>query len=280
MLSPAPQSTPHGNSAHPRQLAVFFVLAFVIAWAVWIPLLTTSWLPRQIAFLGLFAPAIAALLTAAFFEGSGSLRRLLQRLFAVHFPWRWAALSAAIMPAIYFVAISLVRVLQRGKTEPLFAKNSPLFILTAFVWLVFVTSGEELGWRGYALPRLLATTPRILPVSLGLGLVWGAWHLPLYLIPGQSAFPIPLFLVFTTILSVLYSLMFLRTGGSLIPALLLHAGTDVAPRIFQLGNLPWTFWLVVDLCLAVVVATLCITMRRQLASGAPTPTEDRPPPQL
>lgn len=246
------------------QLLTFFAATFLIAWGAWIPLFVTPHVPRQVAFVGLFAPAFAGLMTASIYGGRGSVREIIQRISIVSFSQEWALLSALIMPAIYFAALGVLRVLHPGGTVPLFAGNSPFFITAGFIWLVFVTSGEEVGWRGFALPRLLQCSNRPVLISIGFGFVWGLWHLPLYLLPGQSAFPLPLFLIFTSVQGVLYTVIFIRTKGSLVPAVLLHAGTDIAPRVFQLSHLPVVFWGVVDLMLALVTTGLVLGMRKKL----------------
>jgi membrane protease YdiL (CAAX protease family) len=73
-------------------------------------------------------------------------------------------------------------------------------------------------------------------------------------------------LIFTSLQSVLYTVVFIRTKGSLLPALLLHAGTDIAPRVFQLTRLPTSFWLIVDLTLGLAVTALLLGLRRQISS--------------
>ncbi|UWZ82354.1 CPBP family intramembrane glutamic endopeptidase [Occallatibacter riparius] len=254
---------PSGRARITAQLVTFFTASFLLAWAAWIPVIKRPSLPSQLAFIGLFAPALAGLLTAALFGGAPAVRQVMRRLRIVAFPLRWALLAAFIMPAIYFAAVLALRASRSAGTGALFIGNSPLFILAAFLWLLFVNAGEEIGWRGFALPQLLALYNRPVLVSLALGLIWGIWHMPLYLLPGQSAFPFPLFLIFTCVQSVLYALLFLRTKGSLLPALLLHAGTDIAPRIFQLTLVPPAFWMVVDGLLAVVVTVLVVALRDQ-----------------
>jgi uncharacterized protein len=263
-IAPSAISARAGGARIRVQLLTYFAATFLIAWAAWIPLFKRPSLPSQFAFIGLFAPALAALTTAAVWGGMRGVRDIVRRLTIFKFPLRWALLSALIMPAIYLIAIAAIRVLKLGRTEPLLAGNSPLFVVAGFTWLLLITSGEELGWRGFALPRLLECTDRVIPVSLGLGVIWGLWHLPMYLLPGQSAFPIPLFVIFTSLQSVLYTLVFLKTRGSLLPALMLHAGTDMAPRIFQLARLPVAFWLIVDVTLGLVVTGMVIGMRGEL----------------
>ena len=80
--------------------------------------------------------------------------------------------------------------------------------------------GEEPGWRGFALPRLLASRSP-LAASLILGALVAGWHAPLFLtgLYGQ----VPLRVLFMVTTSVLYTLLFTGTGGSVLLAMLFHA---------------------------------------------------------
>lgn len=88
---------------------------------------------------------------------------------------------------------------------------------------------EELGWRGFALPRLLDrwSSRR---ASLVLGVAWACWHLPLYAIDagGQERAPLAAFLISVVAMSVLYTWFWAATSGSLLIALLLHSATNTA----------------------------------------------------
>jgi uncharacterized protein len=88
--------------------------------------------------------------------------------------------------------------------------------------------GEELGWRGFALPQLLARrTP--LTASLVLGLVWAAWHLPLLWTAGAVLHDQPPWLLVLDVVAkaVLFTWVFLHTRGSVLIAVLFHASLNV-----------------------------------------------------
>ena len=80
--------------------------------------------------------------------------------------------------------------------------------------------GEELGLRGFALPRLQA---RMSPfrASVIIGILWAAWHLPVLL--GRDVVSIAAFLLLAFVLSFIFTWLFNSSGGSLIPVLLFHA---------------------------------------------------------
>ena len=91
----------------------------------------------------------------------------------------------------------------------------------------WVQAGEEIGWRGYALPRL-SERFGLAPASIILGILWATWHLPLFFfygsdIRGQS---FPLYLLQVTAVSVAMAWLYWRTGGSLLLVMLLHAAVN------------------------------------------------------
>ena len=114
---------------------------------------------------------------------------------------------------------------------------------------------EELGWRGFALPMLQR---RFAPVwsSLILGLVWGFWHLPAFLLSGtqQSAWSFTPFLAGTVAISVIATALFNASRGSILLAAVLH---------FQLMNPIWPDAQPYDSVLLAVVAVLVLGIRPQ-----------------
>jgi len=91
-----------------------------------------------------------------------------------------------------------------------------------------VQAGEEVGWRGYALPRLAERLG--LPwASVALGVIWACWHLRLFfLFDGADTFgqSFPVYLLSVTALSVAMAWLYWRTGASLLATMLLHAAVN------------------------------------------------------
>ena len=88
--------------------------------------------------------------------------------------------------------------------------------------------GEELGWRGFALP-LLQRERSALGVSLVLGAIWGLWHFPLYLV-GTDIRPLSIFPAFVLAViatSVICTWLYNSTGGSLLIVVLFHAASNL-----------------------------------------------------
>jgi hypothetical protein len=104
--------------------------------------------------------------------------------------------------------------------------------------------GEEFGWRGYALPRLLDGWSA-LGASLILGAFWVVWHLPLFFIPGspQAQMPFWPFAASTTALAVIYTWVHVHVKGIVFAALLLHTTGNLSANLFaplRDGGEGWT----------------------------------------
>src|SRR5215218_11124847 len=177
---------------HP--LASFFVLAYAISWLLWLPLVVSgddspTGLGFVLLLLGSLVPSAVAILLVAVLHGRAGVRKLLRRLLI----WR--------VGVGWWVAVVLLSTLALGAVglSVLFGGDSPDVTATIpgavvlFVIFIFPGSagGEELGWRGFALPQLQARRSA-LGASVVLGVAWGVWHLPLYL-TGADARPLSLF---------------------------------------------------------------------------------------
>ena len=250
------------------QLIVFFLLSFVIAWGTWIPSFLLPSFPKSISVIGLFAPAISALITAMLSSGKKGMSEILTRYFIFRFKPQWYILAIFLMPVIYLLAV-MINVSFFHYTSPIWTNLPAYFIVASFIWLMFINSGEEIGWRGFALPVLLQNCKNPIKASLLLGTVWGLWHLPLYLLPGQSSFPYILFLLLTIGLSFIYTFLFLATKGSLLSVIMLHAGTDVGARIFQLAHFTPTMYGTIDVLVYIVAGILIYFFKKSKASNLP-----------
>jgi membrane protease YdiL (CAAX protease family) len=140
------------------------------------------------------------------------------------------------MAAIKLAAALIYRVATGA--WPQFGRDSIIVMLAATLLSTAVLgqSGEELGWRGYALPRLAARFG-LGGASVILGLAWATWHLPLFYLHGAVTFgqSFPVYLAQVTALSVALAWLYWRTGGSLLLTMLMHAAInntkDIVPSI-------------------------------------------------
>src|SRR5918992_4619816 len=176
---------------HP--LITFFVLTYALAWILWIPLVVLrDTIPATpglvLVLLGSNVPSLLAIVLTAVVLGRGALRKLLGRLLIWRVDVRWY-LVVVVGPATLVGGIVAFNALLGG---PAISFNVPL--LAAVITLAFhifpgSALGEEIGWRGYALPRLQARRSA-LGASLVLGPIWALWHLPLWLTGAPGRTPI------------------------------------------------------------------------------------------
>ncbi|HSP61387.1 MAG TPA: CPBP family intramembrane glutamic endopeptidase, partial [Pyrinomonadaceae bacterium] len=106
--------------------------------------------------------------------------------------------------------------------------QEPVYIMAiATVFSTPVQAGEEIGWRGYALPRLSARLG-LSSASIALGVIWACWHLPFFFISGtdKSGQSFPVYLLGVTALSVAMAWLYWRTNGSLLLTMLMHAAVN------------------------------------------------------
>jgi membrane protease YdiL (CAAX protease family) len=221
-------------------LPVYFGLTFLLAWVLWYAATVLGGdSPNQFPFLpGTFAPGIVAVLLTARAEGAPGVRALLAPLFKWEVGARWYLFALLFMAAIKLSAAVVLRVTTGD--WPRFG-DTPIYVMlaaTLFSTVILGQSGEEVGWRGYALPRM-ATRLGLGPASLILGVIWALWHLPLFFIPGTSTTgqSFPLYLLQVTALSVAFGWLWWRTGGSLLLTMLLHAAVnntkDIVPSAVE-----------------------------------------------
>ena len=218
---------------HP--LIAFFVLAYALTWPL-IPLVSVSplW-----GFPALFGPATAAIVVAAVADGRAGLKDLLGRVVRWRVGARWYAVALG-LPVILALAAAGLHLALGARSSIEFGGLS---VLNFVVFVLIV--GEELGWRGYALPRLLARRSA-LAASLILGVLWGLWHLPTFFVPGapQHGLPITAFLLLTMAYSVLFTWIYLHTGGSVLLATLFHGAINLSQGLLLGGLDPArTYWL-------------------------------------
>lgn len=246
-----------------RQLAIYFLLAFIIAWGTWFPSFTHPDTLKLLSFVGLFGPAISALVVAYFINRKQGIKELLGRYKILNFKIGWYLFSVLFIPLLFIIALFTDNAFFHTKINNLLLPQSPLLIIASFFWLMIINSGEEIGWRGFALPKLQALSKNPIYASLILGIVWSTWHLPIYLVPGQSSIPLSLFFFFTIGLSFLYTVVFNQTGGSLMSVLLLHASTDVVPRILNIALFSSRTWFIFGLLVWLSAVILFVLFRKK-----------------
>lgn len=262
-----------GRLRDPHAL-IFFGLTLGAAYAIGLPLAAVS---HELAAGGLhgaaavalWTPALAALLLTSLQGGRRGVARLLRGLARWRVRRRWYAAALLIPFAINVSALAADAALG-GVVKPIPAPlpqdfsapslSVPLKYALLPVFLLAASLGEEIGWRGYALPRL-QERHGALAASLVIGLVWAVWHVPLFLAAGsaQSLIPFAWFVPHILAGSVLFTWLYAGTGGSLLLVTLFHAAMQTANLVIPVlpsergGSQPYGLAVVLTILLAATI---------------------------
>ena len=224
-----------------------------------------------------FGPTLAAIAVTAVL-GRASLKELLASLV------RWRVSPLWYLVALYGPALVAVAgaAAWYGPDALAYERLWPAIVTRylPFALLTLLTAApiqEELGWRGFALPRL----QRWLGPAAGtavLGAVWAAWHLPNVFFRGWDIATTALFLLATFLTAFPYTWLANHTRGSVPLAMLFHAGTNTSTRLVStlvpggaLASFEAASYAVLSLAYAALAATLLAATRSRLGApdGAP-----------
>jgi uncharacterized protein len=248
------------RQARTMRLAAFFIAAYALSWLIWIPQAAGV---QGLGVLTLLAGCVPSLMGVLFIyleSGKAGLERLFSRLTRWYLHWKWYLVALGGPVSIFLLALTANSLL--GGPTPQYL--DPAHIITrpgqwylgfvVFAWVfVFSALGEEIGWRGYALPHLTAYFGN-LRASLLLGIIWGFWHLPLFFIASNFHANIPFtwFLLQIVASSILYTWLIKQSRESLLIALLFHTAGNVAVGLLpvlpaDVGGSMTPLWLAVGL---------------------------------
>jgi uncharacterized protein len=282
-------------------LATFFVLACGISWLLWAPL----WLPafgvKQLPVipfqhaLGALGPIAAAFIVSALETGSAGPADLWRRMGL----WRgrivWLAIALFAPLAILALAIAAASLLDGVSVSMAgfgSSREFPQFSALMFLAYNIVSFGfgEEVGWRGFALPRLQARHSALVATLL-LTLAWALWHLPLFFYrPGYTEMGVAgvagwFFSLLTG--GVLLTWLYNESRGSILAVALFHAAVDVAftssastPSVVTGAGALITIW---GIAMLVIAGPRCLSrrgkMERLVKGGTVTGFVDRDGPR-
>ncbi len=220
---------------HP--VSIYFALTFAISWGGFILVVGPGGFPGTkeqfgtlfpiVVSMMLAGPSVASILLTGLVDGRAGFHELLSRLFIWRVGARWygvALLPALILPAAVLFALSI--------TSPIFTTDDKAAVVLSGIAAGISIIFEELGWTGFAVPRLRQRYG-IVTTGLIVGVLWGAWHLLQILWVGgmysgevSLAFFLPLYffsgVAQLTAYRVLMVWVYDRTG-SLFVATLMHA---------------------------------------------------------
>jgi membrane protease YdiL (CAAX protease family) len=218
---------------------IYFILAFLISWPVWISgdLLLPEGLRTITLVIGAFGPFCAAIILVRVTEGRSGLRHWFRTIFNFRIPLFWYLLGGILAPFIIASLHHLIYLALGGLSGVDFGPQW----LGYFVYLIptaLLTGGnEEPGWRGYITPVLIRKF-NIIVANVIIGVLWALWHLPMYLTGdwGGNNQPISWLIAYCIPLSVILTWLFYRSKRSIVPVMLLHAGSNVVFQYFPMES--------------------------------------------
>ena len=312
-------SSPDQSMAHSNRLSqvmrrhplfFFYLMTYAFAWLAWLPLILSqegrplSPLHRTlivvlISDLTLFVPTLSAFIMTNLTEGKSGNGRLRRRYVLWHVGFWWY-----LFVLIGFPALIVLSILVLPGAIAVFRAPAPGFVFTYLVnyVLFFILGGplgEEPGWRGFALPRWQQRSGPLVG-TLILGVLWGLWRLPLFLIPGYDgagtsfagiSIPFIEFLISITALSVIVTWVFNNTRGSLLLVMLLLTSLYTAFNTFLarlFPSLPGHAPVYQSSYIVMIVVALLIILatrgrlsyqryQRETALSAPLPDREQEP---
>jgi membrane protease YdiL (CAAX protease family) len=259
-----------------RPVLAFFAGAYALTWGIWFPVLTAidrGWIAYNTTAIlalvaGSFGPPVSAAIVTYLTGGS------LKGWFSQALRWRVAPrwwLAALGLPLVLYALMAGVHILLGGRlnwneVSPL--ASMPLAYLNIFIW---GGGNEELGWRGFALPYLQERYSALVS-SLVIGAVWAVWHAPAGIIErGVTgwAVDLPIYAVIVIGISIVATLLYNSTGGSVLLTMVFHAGVNAAQGLYPVeGMFTPTGELARFVAWAVLVGALLLAFGwRSLARG-------------
>lgn len=269
-----------------RTPLLFFILTFAFSWILWLPSIlsglgvdlginATAYTSITVP-IGAFAPLFAALFLVIKQKGWRGGWLFFKQAFDLKV--RAVYLLAAILLPIIIHTIShyLAILLGFPVAVTLFPAelNIPSFIIAIPYFLLMIIIGggqEEFGWRGYA-QEPLQKRMGVIPASLLIGVIWGLWHLPLWVMPGDghSTYPYLAFLIMTTSISVVYAWLFNASKQKLSIVIIFHAMNNTAapllPFLHAKAGIPESgYWVyaIINLISAVIIGTFMLISERK-----------------
>ncbi len=264
-----PERTSQSFTAR-RPLFTYVVLSYAFFWLLLILFLVATgllkinldsipaWVMSLVTIAGSWMPTLAAVIVTGRLEGRKGIKNLFRKFVQFKVPARWY-LAALIPLGLTFGAAGIYR-LAGGAPSGGVSLTPGFWVNLILVTLLTGPTGEEPGWRGFALPRLLA---RYSPLKAGLilGIIWDFWHLPLWIASGYSPLKMLIYSLSFSValisLTVLMTWVFRRTSHSLIPMVIMHftnnlginltgpAGLGLGPSIDLLAILAGLYLLAV-----------------------------------
>ena len=255
-----------------NQVVLFFIFALVVSSVFAIPLLLSIYkvipveLPGVLGLIASLGSSIAAVIVASLSDGKTELRKLWGGLkkWRVHPLWYLFAIFSN--TAMILLAMGLFALF--GGSFPSISEKLPQLLPIAVFLTIQAGLGEEIGWRGFATPKLQERFSGLAAIFIVSG-VWLVWHIPLFFVPeGLQAniwdkigfLPAVAFYGINLIAqSILYTWSYNSTGGSVLMPIFLHGSLNWSAWFLSMndiplmGMIPIVLFLIIEVVVAIII---------------------------
>jgi len=255
-----------------KNLIIFLVATFMWTWACYAPIAAGRHTPYEMPWiifliLGGMGPSLVGVLMILLRHDREERREYWRRCFSLRrIGGIWWLVIFLIFPVIFGLSIA-VDVLFGGSLPGMdllrsLIANPVTLPLTAFISFMSGPWSEEFGWRGYALDRLIRPLG-ILGGSTVLGVIWGVWHLPLFMMSGNWHSEIGFgltgfwtFLLRSIGLGLIMTWVYLKTNRSILSGMLLHFTSNFSGQLLAPSSTHYeVFSMILMLALGLAVCT-------------------------
>lgn len=233
---------------HSYKPVLYFLVAFAITWVNGFLLVFQSYSGGERSLLnlllGYMGPFLAAVFFFTVFRKEGLTKDFLSRLWRFKgVKFRYIPFVLLLLPAAMLVAILISMVFGQPGSQLQLAEELQVFngeAILSMVILMLVPVLEELGWRGYGVDSLYSRFD-LFGTSLIFGLLWGAWHLPIFFIPGSYQASLwvmnPIFAInfFVGIIPLAFIMnwIYYKNNRSIWPVAVFHIMVNLSSELFQ-----------------------------------------------
>jgi membrane protease YdiL (CAAX protease family) len=228
-----------------RQLRDYFILAYVVCCILWIPLflnalnVISSESSATFFILGAFGPMISAFIITFKVSGLSGCIKLFQKFFLIKVHYKWYILAFFIPIVIVLCVLVFLNIASNPDIDINFM--NPLEFISGFLISLLIVTGEEFGWRGFALPRLQKKY-NALTSSLILGILWSIIHFPLFFVQPERAsgvhilIVVPGFVLLMVCFTIIITFLYNGSKGSIFISCVFHASLGISNHLYKSPN--------------------------------------------
>lgn len=260
-----------------EQILLFLIMTFAGTYLCWGTLLLSSKgvLSKDIytnnmyytffRVLGGSMPSIMGIATIGYFGGVKKIKLLLKKLTNWRFNAIFYIFSLLPLTAQAFLSCFICSIIGFNikvfvnRSSQGFKTDSVLGILVLFIVIILFGGplNEEFGWRGFLLPRLQKKFHPVFSAVI-VGVIWSAWHLPLFFLAGTGYNNFLLYIIDTTIFSIEITWIYNKTNGSLLFPILIHGIDNTYAAVLNFsGRVPVLTYIVVIVIDVFIVMDMC-----------------------